>query len=932
MSGFISVNIARYARLAACFICVLLALQSPRTAFGTDPITLEQLRAARELAKNRDRKLIFNNDGGDVLYGATHTPQGLLDVRTSGLAGTQVDSIFYTSRSSGFGLFTHNTQVGEIFTSTGGRYSNNMTQSLINQGTDVLEVTSDFAHSNNMEMFWSMRMNDTHDASGESAIYAFPQLKVDHPEWLMGTASNHPAYGAWTAIDYGVQQVRDLALDYFEEVCQNYDVDGIELDFFRHPFFFRSHTSGGTATQADRDQMTQLVRDIRTMTEQVGMQRGSPILVSIRVPDSLGYSKDVGLDITQWLQEGLVDTMTVSDYFRAEEWNTSVALGHQYGVPVYAGLSESRMSGDAGTIRGSLESYMARASEAWQAGVDGIYMFNFTDDHSDLWKLAGDPATLQGVNKVYTTEARGVNYMNSSLANGLQYLNLTVVSPERTMSIAPSQFKTIPLTIGDNLTTYTSAEARVRLRLQVANLLNANGLSVRINNQLLSGGMLANGYLDYSVPLSLVNQGVNNFSIVGAATLTQNVTLKDLLLYVNFRPTRSSLPRVYESFLTGAPPNVTQGQYAVAPLLATNPSPDVSRFAGSWQLAVGSHAESFQVVGTGLTFSDMATSGGAVRFSSSTDISGSEIMTRTFDSSDVTTDDRVFYLTGMMSFDSSFSTASTSAAYTGLLNAEEGAAVPWTIGLQWGFKGNGNGGVDAVVRYRDNATNNPVVVTILGNHVAAGTHLFVMRVDTDVSGSTDNVTVWLDPTDTWAEGLQTLTFDAACWLLPSTDPNRLVDTLALSVTNVGANANVVFDEIRLGDSWDDLFLPISMPVAGDFDSDGDVDAADYIVWRKTGINGQQGYDDWRANFGRTTGNLSSGTSTAVPEPTTAAVLILLATICVSPRRFRWVPSSATGRVASATRDAATQRTIHLPVPLVYPIPNRRLQSCIFEYC
>ncbi|NLE36829.1 MAG: hypothetical protein GX621_02260, partial [Pirellulaceae bacterium] len=174
------------------FACIVLGTHPSNAA----PLTLEALRTAREAAKLRERKLMFNNDGGDVLNGVEHTPQALLDVQTSGLAGTQVDSIFYTTRSSGFGLFTHNTQVGEIFTSTGGRYYNNMTQSLIDQGTDVLKVMSGFARQNDMEIFWSMRMNDTHDASGDSALYAFPQLKKDHPEWLMGTSTNRPAYGA----------------------------------------------------------------------------------------------------------------------------------------------------------------------------------------------------------------------------------------------------------------------------------------------------------------------------------------------------------------------------------------------------------------------------------------------------------------------------------------------------------------------------------------------------------------------------------------------------------------------------------------------------------------------------------------------------------------------------------------------------------------
>jgi hypothetical protein len=54
---------------------------------------------------------------------------------------------------------------------------------------------------------------------------------------------------------------------------------------------------------------------------------------------------------------------------------------------------------------------------------------------------------------------------------------------------------------------------------------------------------------------------------------------------------------------------------------------------------------------------------------------------------------------------------------------------------------------------------------------------------------------------------------------------------------------------------------------GDYNGDGKVDAADYVVWRKTdGSPG--GYNAWRSNFGMSAAGASIGLSTAsVPEPT-----------------------------------------------------------------
>jgi hypothetical protein len=67
-------------------------------------------------------------------------------------------------------------------------------------------------------------------------------------------------------------------------------------------------------------------------------------------------------------------------------------------------------------------------------------------------------------------------------------------------------------------------------------------------------------------------------------------------------------------------------------------------------------------------------------------------------------------------------------------------------------------------------------------------------------------------------------------------------------------------------------------LAGDYNNDGKVDAADYVVWRN-GLGAtytQDNYNIWRANFGRTSGSGTSGISEAVgradgavPEPTSA---------------------------------------------------------------
>jgi uncharacterized protein YjbI with pentapeptide repeats len=82
----------------------------------------------------------------------------------------------------------------------------------------------------------------------------------------------------------------------------------------------------------------------------------------------------------------------------------------------------------------------------------------------------------------------------------------------------------------------------------------------------------------------------------------------------------------------------------------------------------------------------------------------------------------------------------------------------------------------------------------------------------------------------------------------------------------------------------EVTLTAMATIPGDFNNNGVVDAADYILWRKSG-GSPSDYDTWRVNFGKTlfTGSGSAGyalgaaaasTSSAVPEPSSLLLLAI----------------------------------------------------------
>ncbi|MCY3778032.1 MAG: twin-arginine translocation signal domain-containing protein, partial [Candidatus Aminicenantes bacterium] len=144
-------------------------------------------------------------------------------------------------------------------------------------GPDPVQPAVKFAHDNKLEFFFSIRMNDVHCAVYSGIQYWTP-LKLENPDllqsrisrerfqetflpWINGESADHPhdalleywgnggrrtidrfrnsSLGpisfSWPAYDYARPEVRDHFLGVVREACRRYDLEGIELDWCRHP-------------------------------------------------------------------------------------------------------------------------------------------------------------------------------------------------------------------------------------------------------------------------------------------------------------------------------------------------------------------------------------------------------------------------------------------------------------------------------------------------------------------------------------------------------------------------------------------------------------------------------------------------------------------------------------------------------------------------
>ena len=150
------------------------------SAYGGAPAVLGSNPAAeRAKAKRRERRVLWNNDGSDMLQPAyaggkwpipLKSPGQFLANTLSYVKETDVASIFYCA---------HVNEPDWEFPQ----------EHIEVLGPNPVRHVVDFAHQNGMEFFYSIRMNDIHASLFPPKASYWPPFRLKHPELLLGYIS-----------------------------------------------------------------------------------------------------------------------------------------------------------------------------------------------------------------------------------------------------------------------------------------------------------------------------------------------------------------------------------------------------------------------------------------------------------------------------------------------------------------------------------------------------------------------------------------------------------------------------------------------------------------------------------------------------------------------------------------------------------------------
>jgi len=301
-------------------------------------------------------------------------------------------------------------------------------QDLLDAKVDWLAEAAKACHARGISPWVSIRMNDFHGAKNiEGSFFNHPLLKI--PEMRLKKGAYSPTMrdpGYRTPLNFEKKEVRDSTMRQIEEVVNDYDFAGLEMDWWRNP-----NCCEPNATPATVATMTDWFREIRALTQARAKKTGRPYPVGMRIPGRLDTVKSIGIDVETLCREGIVDFLCPSGF-----WCTSWEMPHDdlrrrlgENVAIYGVIEDGANSLGARSpehnltqrlryISCSAEILRANAAGKLVLGAEGLEWFNFyCTDQARLPGLTSDYSLLRGMNTLEAVRGLPKHYSFSMWAN-----------------------------------------------------------------------------------------------------------------------------------------------------------------------------------------------------------------------------------------------------------------------------------------------------------------------------------------------------------------------------------------------------------------------------------------------------------------------------------------------------------------------------------
>ena len=380
------------------------ALVPPAAGTKAAPVHLSE---EHRKAVNRRRRIAVNNDVGYPAHLFGIDVKKWVDFRFTfpDEPGNQIDSLWWCLDEGNLAFYP-----SKILPVT----KSPQMRKWLDAGIDILEVAVEESHKRGIEAFYTHRLNGFDGewlADGKIVRPINLPMKDQHPDWLLDWT-----WGPGKLWNFAIEGVREYKVAVLRELAENYDFDGIDINFARHPPCLPIGHQW-----EHRHAMTDFVRRVRLMLQEVAEKRGRPILLSVQVPCTIAGCHYDGYDVETWVRQNLIDIIAIGTHSFDVDLEDFRRITEGKNIKLYPCMDDAAHS-PSGYTRPPIEVERGFAANWWRQGADGILTFNwanapkeankalrfpaFSPSHQQAYREIGDPGLIRFKDKTFVVTRR----------------------------------------------------------------------------------------------------------------------------------------------------------------------------------------------------------------------------------------------------------------------------------------------------------------------------------------------------------------------------------------------------------------------------------------------------------------------------------------------------------------------------------------------
>ena len=289
------------------------------------------------------------------------------------LVGTPIEAIMFCLGDGRTVL--HDTKVGELWGHNVDKWSHLIFHrahrnavDLIEASYDPLRIVCDRAHQKGMLIYPTLLVQQGSGQRGQDTRGS--DFRFDNKHLEIGAKGDlDPNLPGLDCLDFKHKEVQEERFALIEETLTNYPVDGFELQLNYQPYYFHPKE-----VEAGCKIMTEWIGRVYEALKKSGSERE----LAIRIPFSIEGCLSVGLDVCEWIKEGIVDVLIGQAFSVPElldqltDFTPLVEAAKGTKCRIHAAIQshvDSDRLGDA-----TIEMIRAAACNYWDQGIDGLYL------------------------------------------------------------------------------------------------------------------------------------------------------------------------------------------------------------------------------------------------------------------------------------------------------------------------------------------------------------------------------------------------------------------------------------------------------------------------------------------------------------------------------------------------------------------------------